>query len=256
MEPQLMKVGELAERSGVSVPTLHHYDEIGLLRPSGRSAAGHRLYSEDDVARLLLIRSLQQTGFSLDEVRGCLDDRGFPLARVLAMHVTRLREQLDRTQRLCRRLEHVLGRLKAGEGVSVGDFLRTIEEMSMIEKYYTPEQLARLATRGELLGADHIREVEAEWPKLMAAVREEMAQGTAPSDPKVQALARRWNALVEEFTGGDAGITQSLARMYQGERQMRERIGLDPGVMDYVTKALGGARDGFGGRSIADARRW
>jgi DNA-binding transcriptional MerR regulator len=239
MEPQLMKVGELAERSGVSVRTLHHYDEIGLLSPSGRSAAGHRLYSEDDVARLLRVRSLQQMGFSLDEIRACLDDRTFPLARVLEMRVTRLREHLDQTQQLCRRLAHVLERLRAENGASLWDILKTIEEMSMFEKYYTPDQMAELERRGEDLGPEGIRAVEAEWPKLIASVRAEMAKGTPASDPKVQALAKRWNELIEAFTGGNPAIRDSLARMYQNEPQVNARAGLDAGVMAYVKEAMG-----------------
>ena len=72
-----MKVGELAQRSGVSVRALHHYDEIGLLTPSGRSPAGHRLYSEGDVVRLLRMRWVEQIGFSLAKIRACLDDASY-----------------------------------------------------------------------------------------------------------------------------------------------------------------------------------
>jgi DNA-binding transcriptional MerR regulator len=59
------KVGELAERTGVSVRTLHHYDEIGLLSPPWRTEVGHRLYSVRDILRLQQIRSLRALGFGL-----------------------------------------------------------------------------------------------------------------------------------------------------------------------------------------------
>src|ERR1700710_184733 len=67
-----MKVGELARRTGVSVRTLHYYDEIGLLSPSLHSAAGHRVYGVREITKLQQIRSLQQLGFSLKEIRGML----------------------------------------------------------------------------------------------------------------------------------------------------------------------------------------
>src|SRR5919107_2876078 len=86
VEKSVWKVGELARRTGLSVRTLHHYDEIGLLRPSHRTASGHRLYSAADVVRLQQIKSLRQLGFSLDEVGDCLRDPAFAPRRVLEMH--------------------------------------------------------------------------------------------------------------------------------------------------------------------------
>ena len=72
-----LKVGELAKRTGLTIRTLHHYDEIGLLKPSGHTESGHRLYTADDIARLQQVISLRQLGFSLEEVRDCLDRPDF-----------------------------------------------------------------------------------------------------------------------------------------------------------------------------------
>ena len=76
----VFRVGEVAARTGVSVRTLHHYDEIGLLRPGGRTesvhGAGHRRYTTADLARLQQILSLRQLGFSLDEVADALGKPG------------------------------------------------------------------------------------------------------------------------------------------------------------------------------------
>ncbi len=101
------------------------------------------------------------------------------------------------------------------------------------------KQKAEIKKRGEQLGEEHIRQVEAEWPQLIARVRAEMDAGTDPADPRVQALARRWQELVAEFTGGDPGIQQELNRMYQQEASVRERSGIDFALMEYVQKAMG-----------------
>lgn len=78
------KVGELAERTGLSVRALHYYEEIDLLVPSGRTRAGHRLYAEAQVLRLQQIASLRALGFSLGEIREYLDDAsGFSPVRVI-----------------------------------------------------------------------------------------------------------------------------------------------------------------------------
>ncbi|WP_443189876.1 MerR family transcriptional regulator [Microbacterium sp. RG1] len=68
-----MRIGEVAERTELSFRTLRHYDEIGLVPPSARTDGGFRLYTEDDVARILLIRRMKPLGFTLDEMRELLD---------------------------------------------------------------------------------------------------------------------------------------------------------------------------------------
>ena len=91
----LLRVGELARRAGLTVRTLHHYDEIGLLKPSLHTAAGHRLYTVAEVARLQQVLSLRQLGFSLEQVRECLDRPGFSPLEVIRLHIARLREQIE-----------------------------------------------------------------------------------------------------------------------------------------------------------------
>ena len=73
MRPSTWKVGELAKQTGLSVRTLHYYDEVGLLSPSQRTAAGHRLYTAGDIVRLQQIKSLRHLAFALEEIRACLN---------------------------------------------------------------------------------------------------------------------------------------------------------------------------------------
>ena len=68
-----MRIGEVTERTELSFRTLRHYDEIGLVTPSARTEGGFRLYTEDDIARILLIRRMKPLGYSLDEMRELLD---------------------------------------------------------------------------------------------------------------------------------------------------------------------------------------
>ncbi|WP_456885360.1 MerR family transcriptional regulator [Frigoribacterium sp. 2355] len=67
-ETATMQIGELAERTEMSLRTIRHYDEVGLLTPSGRSEGGFRLYTQDDYLRLMVIRRMKPLGFSLDEM--------------------------------------------------------------------------------------------------------------------------------------------------------------------------------------------
>jgi len=236
---QVWKVGELAKQTGVTVRTLHHYDQIGLLAPSERSSTGYRLYTADDVIRLQQILSLRQIGFSLEETASCLGDPGFTPLRVVELHLSRLREQITTQQRLHARLEALAAHLRSTAAPSAEEFIQTMEMITMFEKYYTPEQLKELEERRNLVGEERIREVENEWPRLMAEVRAELDQGTDPADPRVQALADRWMALVQEFTGGNPGIADSLGRMYQKESTV---AGVDTAPIrelgEYITRAM------------------
>jgi DNA-binding transcriptional MerR regulator len=67
-ETATMQIGELADRTEMSLRTIRHYDEVGLLTPSGRSEGGFRLYTHDDYLRLMVIRRMKPLGFSLDEM--------------------------------------------------------------------------------------------------------------------------------------------------------------------------------------------
>ena len=232
------KIGELAAATGITVRTLHHYDEIGLLQPSARTAGGYRQYHEADLARLQKLLSLRALGLPLDDIRRCLDDADPPLALVLRRHGQRLAAHIEEQQKLARRLDQLADRLESGGTVSADEFLTLLEMTTMIEKYYTPEQLEELARRRAELGEETIRGVEAEWPQLIERARAEMAKGTDPAAAPMQAIAHRWQELIAMFTGGDAGIARSLNRLYQEEPQMGARAGIDAELFAYVGKAI------------------
>lgn len=233
-----LKVGELAKRTGLTVRTLHHYDEIGLLMPSHRTDTGYRLYTADDLARLLRIVSLRQFGFSLEEVKGCLDQPGFSPLEVIRMHQSRLREQIELERQLCERLEAVAGIFRTAGEVSAEMFLQTIEAMTMIEQYYTPEQMEQFRQRAAAPGGkEQTEKGTADWAELIADYTAEMRAGTHPADPKAQALEKRRQALVNMFSGGDPAIEENCKRLWteQGD-QLAASFGYDPKVMEYLGK--------------------
>jgi DNA-binding transcriptional MerR regulator len=235
---QTIKIGELAKRTGVSVRTLHYYDEIGLLRPSTVTASRHRLYGPAELLRLQQIKSLRRLGFSLDEVAACLDAPEFSPARVIALHVQRLREQIAKEQRLVALLETLAGGNQAAAMQSADDFIKVIEEITTIERSFTPDELAEIKERGDRLGPAHIRAVEAEWPGLIAQVRREMLEGTEPTDPRIRPLATRWRDLVREFTGGNPNIERKVRASFVADPKLMERTGLDPAIFSYINSAI------------------
>ncbi len=216
MRGEALKVGELARRTGLTVRTLHHYDEIGLLRPSLHTEAGHRLYTAADVARLQQVCSLRQLGFSLEEARACLDGPGFSPLEVIRLHVRRLREQIELQRQLCGRLEALAALFQTAEEVSADEFLRTIEVMTMSEKLYTPEQMKQFEEAGKQVGPEEMQAVKEGWAALLAEVRAN--RHLDPASSEAQALARRWEELTERTMRGYQNfpeLKQAIADNYQ-----------------------------------------
>lgn len=232
-----MKVGELAKLTGISVRTLHYYDEIGLLSPSGRTGAEYRLYAEADIGRLQQIMSLRQLGFSLLEIRECLQRPDFSLHNTIQLHITQLRTQIELSHKLLHRLEAINSH--SATSVTVEDLIQTIEAITMFEKYYTQEQLETLKQRRESVGEERIKQVETEWQQLIEQARMFMEKGADPASETVQNLAQRWQGLIDEFTGGNSGIEQSLNTMYQQEGvETASRGSGDSVLWEYMGKAL------------------
>lgn len=242
MGMEAMKVGELASRTGLSVRALHHYDEIGLLRPTQRTKAGHRVYGLEEVRRLQKIASLRDLGLSLEEIRGCLDRPEYSLERVLTLQIERIRSSMARQARLVELLEGLRRKAAGHETLSVEDVTAAIEGTLRIERYYTPEQRAELARRAEELGSEGLRKAQDDWADLFRAFDEARRAGVPPSDERVRSLAARAEELIRAFTGGDPGIHASLERMYregEGGREMRRRgMGVDEETMAYYREAM------------------
>lgn len=244
MRPLPWKVGELARRTGLSVRALHHYDEIGLLQPSLRSPAGHRLYGQGDLERLQRIQSLRSMGLALEEIRRLLADRDVSPKRILYLQLARLREQIAVQTRLAERLKSAARHLEAAEDLSVDQLCLLIEDMTTMDKYFTQEQLAELQGRADQITPERIRAVEAEWAEIIPAVRAAIDRGADPAEPEVQALAKRWLGLVEEFTGGNPEIAKAVGRMYQAEGETVKKqvaAGPDPDMFAFIGRAKAAA---------------
>lgn len=127
------RVGELASAIGLTVRTLHYYEQIGLLVPSGRTAAGHRLYGDGDVARLYRICLLRRLGLPLGQIGRALDDPAWSLRAAMSAHLGEIDRRLEAGGRLRGRLSRLVGSLGTGDGALTDDLLEVLEEMTMLD---------------------------------------------------------------------------------------------------------------------------
>lgn len=228
----LMKIGDLAKQTGLSIRTLHYYDEIGLLSPSHRTDVGYRLYNNQDIIRLQQIVSLRQLGFSLKEIHECLKDPDLSLQQTIDLHRARVQEQMSLSRTLLKRLDVISTELQTTQSVAVDKLIQVMETVSMSkQQYFTPEQQEVVDAR--------FRQLEVEWQELLNQIRTEMDRGTDFNNPKVQNLAWSWRYFMQSFLCGDWQIYDSLVKSYQQDGAEAESFGaMDAATFEYMLKAV------------------
>ena len=227
-----LKVGELAKRSGLTVRTLHHYHAIGLLTPSARADNGYRLYDRHDIARLHQIQALRRFGLSLAEIGDHLNQPGTtPLVDLISKQIALLDRQLAQTAQLRERLVSLHAQLAAGTEPELADWLTTLELMTVYDKYFSEEELARMPMYQKSQAGD------AEWISLIGEVRALYDAGVPPKDERVRALAARWMALLVRDTNNDPRLLAKLNLMHEREPAMQSKIGISTALRDYVLRA-------------------
>ncbi len=229
----LLKVGELSKRCGLTVRTLHHYDAIGLLKPSARSDAGYRLYNRNDIARLHQIQALRRFGLSLADIGIVLANPGSHLAAIVDSQIQMLERQISQSAALRDRLVHLQTQLQRGEEPELADWLTTLEMMTMYDKYFTKEEQQRIRLfRGvENSTAD-------EWAALVQSVEEAMEMKIPPYSPGAQNLAKRWITMVLRDTHGDARLLAKLNAMHDSEPAVQAQTGVTPKVIRFIQEAF------------------
>ncbi|WP_184865913.1 MerR family transcriptional regulator [Acidovorax soli] len=227
----LLKVGELARRTGLTVRTLHHYDEIGLLAPSGRSEAGYRLYSQADVQRLHGIQTMRQMGLALSDIGDLLVGEGMAPERIIGQQIRALDQQITQATELRARLTMLRDGLMAGAEPDMGNWLEALALMTTYGKYFSAAELKLIFTNWNL--------IEADWLVIKDLVRSAMDRQQPPDSPEVQALAYRWMALMLHWMRGDLDLLDRWGHMFRTEPSTQGRNHAPPGDMiEFVETAI------------------
>ncbi|MGW8543237.1 MerR family transcriptional regulator [Streptomyces albidoflavus] len=240
-------VGQVAAVAGVTVRTLHHYDAIGLLSPSGRSAAGHRRYGDGDLDRLQRILFHRALGFALDEIAALLDDPDAdPRAHLRRQHAL----LTDRIETLRRMADAVAAAMEAAQmGINL-----TPEEKFEVFEGYDPDQYADEA-RQRWGHTDAYREFQrrtasytkADWQRLKdefdalhARVAELLAQGVPADAPEAMDAAEEHRRFIDgAHYPCDARMHTCLADMYVADPRFTATYeAIRPGLAQYLHDAI------------------
>ena len=228
----LIQVGELAKRAGITVRTLHHYEQTGLLLPSARSAAGYRLYNLADVQRLHMIQALAKAGLELAEIRDFLEQRSLTLAELLDGQITLLDKQLRSIHTLRNRLVELRTGLTDDATPDLESWLQTLELMNMYDRWFSKEELQQLPFAVEKEALADI------WSGLVREVKHLLEQNVSVTDARATDLASRWMERLEQDTAGKPEFLTRLNEMHSVEPQMQEQTGITPEITDYITRAF------------------
>ena len=193
----MMTVGEVSTLLGVSVRALHHWDESGLVHPSGRSDAGYRLYSEADIMRIQQVLAYRQTGMSLADIKTVLDEPGADALTHLRRQRELVQGQISQLQQMLRSIDMVMDIQQLGARISVAEMAEiwgtdwdpVYVEEARAQWGDTPEWAESYRRKTEMSRADWERAHE-ETAALETALAEAMRSGVEPGSPEANALAR------------------------------------------------------------------
>jgi len=217
------RVSEFAEKAGITVRTLHHYDRLGLLTPSGRTTAGYRLYGDRDFARLQQIVTLKFIGLPLKQIKDLLDRSDLDLKSTLRLQRRLLLDKRLQVEAAIQAIEEAERSLRSGATPDLAALKKIIEvmerqnNMEWAKKYYSEEAQTKIAERARTWTPELQAKAEQDWKTLISDVESAIAGKVDPAGPEALALAQRWSELIRGFTGGDAGIQQGLNKLYADE---------------------------------------
>lgn len=222
-----LTVGETARLTGVSVRTLHYYDEIGLLRPSGASEGGYRLYDETCLARLQQILFFRELAFPLDEIRRILESPSFNSREAMERHRELLAMKRERLERLIGLVDDIL------KGDITMDFQPfDASEIQKAREQYAEEAQARWgdspayaqsAKKTSKYTNEDWERIHAEMRALYGGLASCMEEG--PASPRAQALVGQWQALItRHFYDCTDEILAGLGEMYVADERFTHQI--------------------------------
>jgi DNA-binding transcriptional MerR regulator len=235
-------VSELARVAGVSVRTLHHYDAIGLLRPTGRTEAGYRLYGQADLERLQQILFFRELQMPLPEIRRVLDDPSFDRRAALRMQRELLRERREAVDGALQLVERALEAMETGETMSDEQMFQGLNphEDEARERWGDTDAWRESQRRTKKYGKDDWARMRAEMDAIDRKLGELLAAGRAPADPEVQAAAEEHRLHIDRwFYPCSRSMHRALGEMYVADPRFAERYErIQPGLAAFLRDAL------------------
>jgi DNA-binding transcriptional MerR regulator len=239
----MFTVKQLSKLAGVTPRTLHHYDEIGLLKPSRVGDNGYRYYGEESVLRLQQILFYRELDIPLDEIKKILGRRDFDVLGALQSHKDALNKQVTRLNRLIHTVDNTINHLKGNA---------TMSDKAYFEGFSEEEQEKYAAEAEQLYDPETVRESNRKWKAYSVAKKESiMAEGKAiymdmiAAMPKgvaskdVQGIVERWRKHMDYFWTPGLDQLLALANGYNDEPRFKANFDkMHPALAEFMREAV------------------
>ena len=243
LEKPMFTVKQLSTLAGVTPRTLHHYDQIGLLKPSRIGENGYRYYGEDAALCLQQILFYREMGLPLDNIKKIMGRRDFDVLAALESHKTEIGRRIKRLELLVETVDNTISYLKG----------QKIMDNKQIFSGFTPEEEEKYAREAEeMYDPETVRESNRKWKaygkeKQQAILAEskdiyiEMiaAMPKGAGAPEVQDLVERWRAHMDYFWTPNLEQLLGLADGYVNDPRFRATYdAMDPKLAEFMNEAV------------------
>jgi len=243
MNRSMLTVKQLSKLAGVTPRTLHHYDEIGLLKPSRVGDNGYRYYGEEALLRLQQILFYRELDIPLEDIKNILGRRDFDVLGALYSHKDALQKQVVRLNRLIHTVDNTINHLK---GTSI------MSEQGYFDGFNEEEQEKYALEAEQLYDPETVRESNRKWKAYSPAKKEAiMAEGKAiyteliaampkgASSKDVQALIERWRKHIEYFWTPNLDQLLALANGYNDDQRFKTNFdNMHPQLAEFMQEAV------------------
>lgn len=248
-DDMVYKVKEVSDIVGISVRTLHHYDQIGLLKPESVSPAGYRLYTAHDLEKLQQILFFKELGFSLEDTGKIINSPGFDRRRALETHKELLMKKRERLDEIIRSVEKTIQSIEGGLDMDKKEMFKAFD-MSEIEKHqekYAEETKQRYGHTDAYKESQQktSKYTKEDWAAVMArgnAIYQKIADrmDRGPADPEVQEAVAEWRQhITDSFYNCTLEIFRGLGDLYVSDERFTANIDkIKPGLAAFLREAM------------------
>jgi len=239
----MFTVKQLSKMAGVTPRTLHHYDDIGLLKPSRVGDNGYRFYGDEALLKLQQILFYRELNMPLDEIRKIMGRRGFDILSALETHKESLNQQLERTKRLLvtvdNTIQHIKGEITMTQKGLFEGFSEEEQEKYALEaeQLYDPETVRASNNKWKSYSEKKKKGILAQGKAIYLDLAKVMSKGAASVE--VQAVVSRWHIHMQNFWSPNDEQLLGLAEMYNTDPRFRENYEkVAPNLAEFMREAV------------------
>jgi MerR family transcriptional regulator, thiopeptide resistance regulator len=236
-------VKQLSKLAGVTPRTLHHYDDIDLLKPSRIGDNGYRYYKEESLLQLQQILFYRELDMSLEDIKKIMGRRDFDVMAALESHKQALKKQMERTKRLLKTVDNTIEHLKGKTKMSAKSLFEGFSEEEQeklaqeAEQMYDPETVRASNKKWKAYSAAKKEAILAEGNAIYTDMITAMPKGAASAE--VQAIVERWRKHMDYFWTPNLDQLVGLANHYNDEPRFKANFDkMHPRLAEFMREAV------------------